>query len=625
MTALRTSIATVCLSGTLDEKLQACAAAGFDGVEIFEPDLVVSPLTPAQVRDRCAELGLTIDLYQPLRDLDGVSEDLFAANLRRAEAKFALMRELGATLVLVCTNVATATVDDDQVCADQLRRLGDLADRYDVSIAYEALAWGRYVNDFEHAARIVALADHPRVGTCLDSFHILSRRWDPSGIESLPTRSIFFVQLADAPDLDMDVLSWSRHHRLFPGQGSWDLAEFVVHLFKAGYAGPLSLEIFNDTFRQSDVQRTAVDAHRSLVWLADRAARRMEAEGLSAPVDVPALPPVDDPSAISFVEVRSPSVEHIESLLRAMGFTDHGRHRSKPAVSLWTLDDARVVLNQVDGSVGDEHIASIGFTVADPAASAARAEALQAVPVARETGAGDEELRAVTAPDGTEVFFVGTDSQGVSAWVDEFSSPARSSGEIHVDHVNLAQPWQHFDEAVLFLGSVLSLTPRPSVDVASPLGLVRSQVMDSDDHAIRLALNVVPPISAQGADPGQHFAQHVAFHCNDIVAFARAARDRGLSFLAIPENYYADLAARFDLSTEELETLRSLDLLYDRDDSGEFVHFYTETVGSIFLEVVERRGGYDGFGAPNAPVRLATQHARRLARGLPPRPAAPCC
>lgn len=93
MTALRTSIATVCLSGTLDEKLQACAAAGFDGVEIFEPDLVVSPLTPAQVRDRCAELGLTIDLYQPLRDLDGVSEDLFAANLRRAEGEFALMRE----------------------------------------------------------------------------------------------------------------------------------------------------------------------------------------------------------------------------------------------------------------------------------------------------------------------------------------------------------------------------------------------------------------------------------------------------------------------------------------------------------------------------------------------------
>ena len=50
-------------------------------------------------------------------------------------------------------------------------------------------------------------------------------------------------------------------------------------------------------------------------------------------------------------------------------------------------------------------------------------------------------------------------------------------------------------------------------------------------------------------------------------------------------------------------------MLYDRDDHGDFTHFYTATVGSVFFEVVQRRGGYDGYGATNAPVRLAAQHA----------------
>lgn len=68
---MRTSIATVCLSGTLAEKLRAAADAGFDGVEIFEQDLTVSPHSPEQIRQRAADLGLTLDLFQPFRDFEG--------------------------------------------------------------------------------------------------------------------------------------------------------------------------------------------------------------------------------------------------------------------------------------------------------------------------------------------------------------------------------------------------------------------------------------------------------------------------------------------------------------------------------------------------------------------------
>ncbi|GAB2906082.1 hypothetical protein [Neomicrococcus lactis] len=50
-------------------------------------------------------------------------------------------------------------------------------------------------------------------------------------------------------------------------------------------------------------------------------------------------------------------------------------------------------------------------------------------------------------------------------------------------------------------------------------------------------------------------------------------------------------------------------------DDGAFVHFYTETIGKVFFEVVERRGKYDGYGAPNAPFRLAAQFERSRFRG----------
>ena len=139
--------------------------------------------------------------------------------------------------------------------------------------------------------------------------------------------------------------------------------------------------------------------------------------------------------------------------------------------------------------------------------------------------------------------------------------------------------------------------------------------MRSADGAVRLALNVAPHgLDQPGTDVKRVFPQHVAFGCRDLVSFARQARQRGLEFLPIPGNYYDDLAARFDLPDEVLATLRELDLLYDRDGGGEFLHFYTATVGNVFLEVVERRDGYDGFGAPNAPIRLAAQYERRRQR-----------
>lgn len=644
---MRTGIATVCLSGTLREKMQACAIAGFDGIEIFEQDLVTSPLSPEDVRKMAADLGLTLDLYQPFRDFDSVPEDLLAANLRRAGAKFQLMSRLGLDTILVCSNVATATIDDDELRAAQLARLAALAGDHGMKVAYEALAWGRYVNDYEHAHHLVDMVDHPSLGTCLDSFHILSRDADTAPIEGFDPQKIFFVQVADAPKLSMDVLSWSRHYRVFPGEGQFELAKFMGHVVRAGYTGPVSLEVFNDVFRQSDVERTAVDAMRSLIWLEEQTAQWLEANPAPAaeadgpggsagtggavaaagrrryPMELATLPQVAEPAGFNFAEVRTADTTGLETLLGQLGFAFNGRHRTKN-VQLWTMGHARVIINEqppagdgtaVDGASGNPAaaiaaaISAVGLDVDSPVIAAARAQQLKAPAVPRKSQADEEVFQGFAAPDSTEIFLCQGSPDGTAAWTREFGEglevpPAAGATRGHgavIDHVNLAQPWQHFDEAVLFYTSALALEPQPYAEVASPTGLVRSQVMLTKDRGVRLVLNLAP--LQRGT-----YQEHVAFAVDDLVATARAARGRGLDFLRIPANYYEDLDARFGLDPDFLATLRELNLLYDRDADGEFLHFYTATVGSVFFEMVERRGAYDGYGAPNAPVRHAVQY-----------------
>ncbi|MGC2939203.1 bifunctional sugar phosphate isomerase/epimerase/4-hydroxyphenylpyruvate dioxygenase family protein [Brevibacterium sp. FAM 24638] len=622
---MRTSIATVCLSGTLEEKLQAAATAGFDGVEIFEQDLIVSPNSPEAIAALAAELGLSLDLYQPFRDFEGVDDEQFAANLDRAEAKFQLMQRLGMTTILLCSNVATAAIDDDEVVVDQLRRLGDLAEKYGIDVAYEALAWGRFVSEYDRAWDLVKAADHPRIGTCLDSFHILSRGTDLSRIAEIPGEKIFFLQLADAPALSMDVLSWSRHHRVFPGEGSWDLTDFLARVAATGYSGPVSLEVFNDSFRQADTQRTAVDGLRSLRWLESNVSEA-GTDSDRVRLDLQPLPQVAEPRGIDYVELNTDDLGVLTRQIHQLGFRFVGFHRTKPHVQLWRRGQARIVVTEstepavessaeppvastdpaADSAESGTHLRGIGFAVADADAAMERAILLQAAEVPRDQAHDEEVLRGVFAPDGSEVFF-GNGTGVDPTWTEEFGN-VPDDRRSAIDHVNLAQPAHHYDEAVLFYTSLLALHAQSSNDVPSPSGLIRSQVMASSDGVIRMPLNLAPR-SAESSVTGD-YPEHVALACDDIFTAAATAVSRGLDFLTVPENYYEDLEARFELEPELLERLRENNILYDRDDSGDFLHFYTSTIGSVFFEMVERRSDYQGYGAPNAPVRLAAQHRR---------------
>ena len=606
----RRSIATVCLSGTLDDKLAAAAAAGFDGIELFENDLIVAPWSPRDVRRRCADLGLGIDLYQPFRDFEAVPADRLVANLARAERKFDLMAELGVDTILVCSSVADAAIDDDELAAEQLALLAGRAADRNIRVAYEALAWGRYVSTWDHAWRIVRTADHPALGLCLDSFHVLSREVGVDAIADIAPGRVFFLQLADAPHLRMDVLQWSRHHRLFPGQGSFDLVGFVRRVLAAGYDGPLSLEVFNDVFRQSDPLRTAVDAMRSLVALEDGLGHRLPA--------APAL------SGYAFTEfsVDAESGGSLQDALRGLGFTHTGQHRTKP-VQLWEQGTCRVILNSAvtrPRATGTASLSAFGLASAEPGQSAVRAKALCAPALPRVHGPREVDLTAIEAPDGISVFFTRRDEEWRADFLPTGDAATSGAGLDGVDHVGLTQPFDHFDEAGLFYHSVLGLTGLATEEYAAPFGLMRSRAFSTVDGRVRLALTVALLRRGEWA-PAVAEPQHVAFGTVDIVATARALDALGAATLTVSDNYYADLAARFGLDDGEVEVLHRHGILYDRDaHGGELLHLYTPIYGGrVFFEILQRRGGYGGFGDVNAPVRMAAHRYQRLAATARPR------
>jgi 4-hydroxyphenylpyruvate dioxygenase len=620
---LKTSIATVSISGDLREKLEAIAAAGFDGVEIFENDFLAYDRSPAEIRAMVADLGLTITLFQPFRDFEGLPEPHRARAFERAERKFDLMEALGAPLVLVCSSVAPAALGGIDRAAADLAELGERAARRGLKVGYEALAWGRHVNDHRDAWEIVRRADHPAVGLILDSFHSLARRIDPDTIRAIPGDKIFIVQLADAPALDMDLLSWSRHFRNMPGEGDLPVVAFARAVAATGYSGPLSLEIFNDQFRSGSPRTIALDGHRSLVFLMDQV---REAEPAVVPSLV-ALPPRVPVDGVAFVEFTADETEAaaLRALLGQLGFARTGTHRSK-AVERFTQGAINIIINsEREGLAHAAYLThgtsayAMGLRVADAGATLARAKALGAQPFAQRVAPGELSIPAIRGVGGGVIYFLDAHSDLARVWDIEFdpapAGPGASDGDaglVGIDHIAQTMNYEEMLTWILFYRSIFVVDKGPMVDVVDPSGLVRSQVIESPDGALRLTLNGAESHRTLAgyfiAETFGSSVQHIAFASADIFATARALRAKGLVPLEISPNYYADLDARLGLDAAFLARLADHHILYDRDAGGEFFQLYTPNFGEgFFFEIVQRIGSYAGYGAINAPFRIAAQ------------------
>lgn len=605
-------IATVSLSGTLEEKLHAASTAGFDGVEIFENDLIASSLTPRDVRKLLDDLGLHCQLYQPFRDFEGMPGALRQQAMDRAEAKFDLMGALGTDRILICSNCSPASLGERQRIVDDFSELGERAAKHGIIVGYEALAWGRHVFDHRDAWAIVEKVDHPAIGIILDSFHSLSRGIPSDSIGAIPGDKIAFVQLADAPKLDMDLLYWSRHFRNFPGQGGLPVVDFVAEIVRTGYDGPLSLEIFNDRFRGWSADLIAADGLRSLKYVEDAAGRL-----LGHSPAVPAAPETVRPEFVEFA-VGEGDVAALEAMFGSLGFVKTGHHRSK-AVSRWQAGAANLVINAEATGFGHSFetthgpsICALGLVVPDRDAVAARARHLGIGAVDDRDAPGNLALPALRGIGGSLIYLIG-EGEVAALWGDEFEpmGPPVDEKALAIDHLAAVVRIEEYLSWQLYWRSLFGLRQSPQADVIDPSGLVLSQPLQSADGCLRLTLNASEASGTLSSRFVEHnFGggfQHIAFRTSSLEAQSEALRHGGAELLSISPNYYDDLVARYGLDQVTRDRLADAAILYDRDGYGEYWQLYSRAFQKrFFFEFVERTN-YAGYGATNAGVRLAAQ------------------
>ena len=271
---------TITLAGPLEAKLRAIQGAGFTQVMLNANDLAGHPGGPPAAIETVHRSGLRVTGFQVLRDFEGLSGHLHAYKIDIAKAMLEMCSALGSRVLLVCSSTSAHATHEPASLIRDLQKLAMLAVPHGIRIAYEALSWGRHVNEYTQAWDLVAEADRANLGVALDSFHILATGSSLERLEEIVAEKVVLVQLADFMWQEIrsreERIDTARHLRVFPGEGvhSAQVAELVRTLDRLGYRGDYSFEVFNDDYTQLPHAIVAERARRSVKWLTDQVSRR---------------------------------------------------------------------------------------------------------------------------------------------------------------------------------------------------------------------------------------------------------------------------------------------------------------------------------------------------------------
>ena len=271
---------TISLAGPLKAKLAAMKAAGFTQVMLLARDLVGHPDGWRAAVQEVKDSGLRVTGFQVLRDFEGLSGHLHEYKVDIAKSMMEMCAALDCRVMLACSSTSTHATGDTKKLVQDLRKLAMLAIPMNIKIAFEALSWGRNVNEFPQAWDLITEADMPNLGLGFDSFHLFATKTPLEELEILDPSKIFLVQLADFMWNEIKTveerITTARTFRVFPGEGvhSDALAELVLKLHQLGYRGDYSFEVFNDDYQQMPLETVAARARRAALWLGEDVLRR---------------------------------------------------------------------------------------------------------------------------------------------------------------------------------------------------------------------------------------------------------------------------------------------------------------------------------------------------------------
>lgn len=205
--------------------------------------------------------------------------------------------------------------------------------------------------------------------------------------------------------------------------------------------------------------------------------------------------------------------------------------------------------------------------------------------------------------------YKGTFMPGFRKWENEYLQ-GEDSGLQYVDHCvgnvgwNQMNHWVKFYEEVMGFRNILSFDDK---DISTEYSALMSKVMSNGNGYVKFPIN--EPAEGKKKSQVEEYlefyngegVQHVAMATNDIVRTVTMLRDRGVEFLRVPTTYYDDLIERVGKIDEDLEPLKELGILVDRDDEGYLLQLFTKPVEdrpTLFFEIIQRKGA-KSFGKGN--------------------------
>ena len=214
---------------------------------------------------------------------------------------------------------------------------------------------------------------------------------------------------------------------------------------------------------------------------------------------------------------------------------------------------------------------------------------------------------------------------GFRPWSNPYFAP-KDTGLLYVDHCvgnvdwNQMNPWVKFYEEVMGFRNILTFDDN---DISTEYSALMSKVMSNGNGFVKFPIN--EPAEGKKKSQVEEYldfyggegVQHVALATADIVTTVRDLKSRGVEFLQVPTSYYDDLLDRVGTIDEDLEPLKELGILVDRDDEGYLLQLFSKPVQdrpTLFFEIIQRKGA-KSFGKGNFKALFEAIEREQAERG----------
>lgn len=214
---------------------------------------------------------------------------------------------------------------------------------------------------------------------------------------------------------------------------------------------------------------------------------------------------------------------------------------------------------------------------------------------------------------------------GYRQWSNPYFQP-KDTGLLYVDHCvgnvgwNQMNRWVKFYEEVMGFKNILTFDDN---DISTEYSALMSKVMSSGNGFVKFPIN--EPAEGKKKSQVEEYldfyngegVQHIAMATNDIVTTVRELMSRGVEFLKVPDTYYENLLDRVGHIDENLEPLKELGILVDRDNEGYLLQLFSKPVQdrpTLFFEIIQRKGARS-FGKGNFKALFEALEREQAARG----------